>query len=76
MPANLLNFDESQDFLPAYGWAMLTQSGAPSKLRLSRGFDSGVVLNPGAPVRCPQLETGADLPNYNVMNWDTHPSAA
>jgi hypothetical protein len=40
--------------------------GAPSKLRLGWGFDSGVVLNPGAPVRCPQLETGADLPNYKV----------
>jgi hypothetical protein len=52
---------------------MLTQSGAPSKLRLGGGFDSGVVLNPGAPVRCPQLKTGADLLNYDVMNWNTPP---
>jgi hypothetical protein len=52
---------------------MLTQSGAPSKLELGGGFDSGVVLNPGAPVRCPQLETGTDLVNYKVMNWDTPP---
>jgi hypothetical protein len=55
---------------------MLTQAGAPSKLRLGGGFYSGVVLNPGAPVRCPQLETGADLLNYKVMNWDIHRSAA
>jgi hypothetical protein len=54
----------------------VSPSGAPSKLRFGGGFDSGVVLNPGAPVRCPQLETGADLPSYKVMNWDTHPSAA
>jgi hypothetical protein len=41
---------------------MLTPPGVPSKVRLGGRFDSGVVLNPGAPVRCPQLETGADLP--------------
>jgi hypothetical protein len=52
---------------------MPTHSGVPFKLRLGGGFDSGVVLNPGAPVRCPQLETGADLPNYKVMNWNTPP---
>lgn len=49
---------------------MLTQSGA-LQTSLGRGYDSGVVLNPGAPVRCPQLETGADLPDYKVMNWNT-----
>src|SRR5438046_430793 len=31
------------------------------------------VLSPGAPVRCPQLETGADLVNYKVMNWNSPP---